>query len=179
MGFSWCIRSLCHTAATPIKSWTTIVLTNLISMSSIPPTTPFIKPEWVAICQSCSEPVEWQLCKDTTKGNQGRWFAVVCVSDYVSWCHWGIWGHSADAKVQMVMICVAISAGAHRNHLPHNHRFFPPTRCYCQHYLLVMDPLSLTFVLCLDASSYKLHQIAKTRVVASIVLHLAGVLQDP
>ncbi|KAG2354900.1 hypothetical protein BDR07DRAFT_583808 [Suillus spraguei] len=45
-------------------------------MSSVPPTTPFIRPKWVAICQSCSEPAEWQVCKDNSKGNQGRWYAV-------------------------------------------------------------------------------------------------------
>ncbi|KAG1890519.1 uncharacterized protein F5891DRAFT_1198141 [Suillus fuscotomentosus] len=45
-------------------------------MSDIPPTTPFIKPDWVSVCGECGDELAWRVVSSSKNDNRGRWYAM-------------------------------------------------------------------------------------------------------
>ncbi|KIK32807.1 hypothetical protein CY34DRAFT_100723 [Suillus luteus UH-Slu-Lm8-n1] len=45
-------------------------------MSDVPPTTPFMKPEWVSFCGECGDELAWRMVSSSKNDNRGRWYAM-------------------------------------------------------------------------------------------------------
>ncbi|KAG1753578.1 uncharacterized protein EDB91DRAFT_1242561 [Suillus paluster] len=45
-------------------------------MSDVPPTTPFMKPEWVLVCGECGDELAWRVVSSSKNDNLGWWYAM-------------------------------------------------------------------------------------------------------
>ncbi|KAG0693894.1 hypothetical protein DFH29DRAFT_881119 [Suillus ampliporus] len=57
-----------------IGSWQIQQTLLFSTMSDVPPTTPFMKPEWVSICGECGDELAWRMCSKETPAGKPEFF---------------------------------------------------------------------------------------------------------